>query len=200
MTRKRETQQRGLALPLWVALVGAAVVVLATSGYEISTHMENHDSFCASCHSEPETTYYDRSLAGDPTDLASFHATTDPATRCIDCHSGRGVPGRIHALTIGAGDLLAWQTGTATQPAPLTHPINDANCLKCHQDVPRTQNFNRHFHAFLSQWQAIDPDAATCVDCHAAHTTDGDPTLTYLNQARTTQVCQDCHSSARQRG
>lgn len=197
MTRKRAIRQRGLALPMWVVIIGAGMVVLATSGYAISTHMENDDSFCASCHTEPESTFYDRSIAGSPTDLASFHATTDPATRCIDCHSGKGVPGRIHALSIGAGDLIAWKTGTATQPAPLTHPIGDTNCLKCHQDVPRTRDFNRHFHAFLSRWQAIDPEAATCVDCHEAHTTDGDASLIFLNETRTRQVCQDCHSAIR---
>jgi predicted CXXCH cytochrome family protein len=99
-------------------------------------------------------------------------------------------------MVTGAGDLAAWVTGTAVQPAPLVHPITDGHCLKCHQDVPQTQNFQRHFHAFLSQWQAMDPNAATCVDCHSAHTTDGSANSKYLNDARTRQVCESCHRAA----
>jgi predicted CXXCH cytochrome family protein len=59
-----------------------------------------------------------------------------------------------------------------------------------------TRDFNRHFHAFLPRWQAIDANAARCVDCHTSHTTDGDPGLTFLNQQKTTAVCSRCHQTA----
>ena len=59
-----------------------------------------------------------------------------------------------------------------------------------------TRSFNRHFHRFLSQWQAVDKNAATCVSCHAGHAADGDPTLSFLNEQRATDVCQACHRVA----
>jgi len=43
---------------------------------------ENHNSFCASCHTEGEQTFFDRSLASDPIDLASIHNIKEQA-RCI---------------------------------------------------------------------------------------------------------------------
>jgi predicted CXXCH cytochrome family protein len=190
---KRETRRfrRLLLIGGMGALVG--VVLLIGSGVE-AAHLENRDSFCASCHSEPESTYVDRSVATSPVDLASFHTTK--AVRCIDCHSGPGLGGRISALTLGARDLTHYLTGHYTQPAPQTRPVTDAQCTKCHADVAANQTFDNHFHVFLAQWQSLSPDAATCVSCHESHVTDGSADIGYLNQARTTQVCQACHAFA----
>ena len=105
--------RRKLILTL-VVLVPSVLVVLSAATAVTAMQFENHDNFCASCHSEPENTYFQREATAS-TDLASFHNTQD--VRCIDCHSGPGlVPGRISALTLGAKDLLAWMSGSARQP------------------------------------------------------------------------------------
>lgn len=132
--------------------------LLSFGTYETAAHLEEHDAFCASCHTEPETTFYQNTLAAEPVDRA------------------------------------AYVTRTAKQPAPLSSPIDDSNCLKCHQDITQTQDFNRYFHVFLAQWQQLDPNAGTCVDCHSAHTADGDPELGFLQENRAVQVCQSCHT------
>ncbi len=184
--------RRKLVIAL-VVLVPLVLVVLPAATAVTAMQFENRDDFCASCHSEPENTYYQRE-ATTSTDLASFHKTQD--VRCIDCHSGPGlVPGRISALTLGAKDLLAWVSGTARQPAPYTRPIDDANCLKCHQQVTQQRDFNNHFHVFLARWQAVDQNAATCVSCHQSHHTDGEAQLAFLNQNNTVSVCQSCHQT-----
>ncbi len=177
-----------LLVPLILVVLGAATAVTAMQ-------FENHDDFCASCHSQPEATYFQRE-ATTSTDLASFHHAE--AVRCIDCHSGPGlVPGRISALTMGAKDLVAWVTGSARQPAVQTRPLDDANCLKCHQAVTQGSDFNNHFHIFLSRWQAVDQNAATCVSCHQSHQTNGEAQLAFLNQDHTVAVCQSCHQVLR---
>ncbi len=51
-----------------------------------------------------------------------------------------------------------------------------------------------HFHYFLPQWQAKDPNAAKCVTCHEGHMTDGRQDIAWLNEQRTTAVCQQCHA------
>ncbi|MFN2194751.1 MAG: cytochrome c3 family protein [Anaerolineales bacterium] len=173
-----------------LALFGV-LFLFSVGTYETAARVEEHDAFCASCHTEPETSYYQNSLAADPVDLAAWHHGQE--VRCIDCHAGKGLPGRLGAMRIGAGDLVAYLAHTAKQPAPLTSPIGDSHCLKCHQDVTQTQDFNRHFHVFLAQWQQLDPQAGTCVSCHTAHTADGDPNLSFLQQDRTVQVCEACH-------
>ena len=184
----------GIALFVLVALIGSGGLLYAA-------HQEENDAFCASCHTQPETTYFARTQDAKATDLASWHhgkaGQSGQVTRCIDCHSGAGVSGRLNAMQIGSVDLIAYVTGQAKQPAPLTHPITDANCLKCHADVPTTQNFNRHFHTFLTRWQAADPKAASCVSCHAAHATDGLPNLVFLQRERAVQVCDNCHKVLR---
>ncbi len=190
--RKKSRRKLKIALVLLVPLI---LVVLGGATAVTAMQFENHDDFCASCHSEPESAYFQREAPAS-TDLASFHHTKD--VRCIDCHSGPGlVPGRISALTLGAKDLVAWVTGTARQPAVHTRPIDDANCLKCHQQVTQQRDFNNHFHVFLSRWQAMDSNAATCVSCHQSHQTNGEAQLAFLNQEHTVNVCQSCHQVLR---
>ena len=179
----------------WIAItVGAALVfglILATSGFAFAATKESSDPFCTSCHTQPESTFYQRSLA-TPVDLASVH--TEKKTRCIDCHSGEGTWGRMRAELLGAHNALAFYAKTATQPAKLTRSIGDENCLKCHQNVFPKVDINNHFHAFLPRWQTADPNAATCISCHQGHATDGDPKIMFLNESTTRAVCENCHS------
>ncbi len=187
--RKRRWPKVVIAVVAIVAGFAALSTVVAATAMQF----ENHDDFCASCHSEPESTFFQRTTASS-VDLASFHGAKD--VHCIDCHSGQGVaPGRVNSLMLGAKDLLAWVSGHATQPATQTRPIDDANCLKCHQDVTQQRTFNNHFHVFLSRWQALDKNAATCVSCHQSHHTNGEVQLAFLNRVDTTQVCQGCHQA-----
>jgi nitrate/TMAO reductase-like tetraheme cytochrome c subunit len=177
---------------LWLlALIPAVLIVLGVATVATAMSFENNDDFCASCHSEPESTFFKREAAA-PTDLASFHSTKQ--VNCIDCHSGVGlIPGRIDSFLLGTKDLIAWNLGRARQPAVHTHPIQDVNCLKCHTDLLKQQDMNNHFHIFLSRWQARDKNAATCVSCHQSHNTDGAVQLGFLNRVTTTAVCQACH-------
>ncbi len=202
-SRKRPAYRRSnpllslrLRWPVWAALAG--VLLFAGGGFTTAATLEERDSFCASCHSQPESTFYDRTQAA-AVDLASKHHASW-ATRCIDCHAGPNLTGRVSAMTLGARDLAAFVTHTDQQPAQLTVPISDANCLKCHADVLNTRSFNRHFHAFLARWQTLDPNAATCVSCHSSHSTDGDPTLIFLQTQRAQQVCDSCHQANIGRG
>jgi predicted CXXCH cytochrome family protein len=191
--KRERSPRRWLLLGGMVVLVG--LVLAIGSGVE-AAHLENRDSFCASCHSEPESTYVGRSIAAGPVDLASFHTTK--GVRCIDCHSGRGLGGRVSALTLGARDLTHYLTGHYTQPAPQTRPVTDVQCTKCHEDVFDARGFDNHFHELLPKWQELTPNAATCVSCHESHTTDGAADIAYLNQVRATDVCSACHAFAGQ--
>jgi len=179
-------------------LVGAGILCLVLFGLVIpmtAMQFENHNSFCASCHTEGEQTFYDRSTASDPVDLASIHNIKGQA-RCIDCHTGPGIIGRYGGLMAGSTDLINFFSGHYPQPAALEEPYPDANCLKCHADIFQKQEFNNHFHVFLPRWQAVDKNAATCVSCHLSHDITGDVKIGFLNEQTTTAVCQKCHSFA----
>jgi predicted CXXCH cytochrome family protein len=193
--RKKPASRRHTYHIEWrgIALVCGVVLVLTAASFGYAASKEENNSFCVSCHTQPESTYYGRFQAGTTVDLATFHNTK--ATKCIDCHSGSGVTGRISAMLLGARNAVAFFTKTARQPAPLTVPIKDDSCLKCHANVTATADFNNHFHAFLSRWQAADPNAAGCAACHTSHTTGGDAQAVFLSQTTTDQVCQSCHAA-----
>jgi hypothetical protein len=203
-----------------ITLVIALAIILPLSGFTFAASQETHDSFCASCHTQPESTYYQRSISNPPVDLASFH--TIQKTRCIDCHSGEGIAGRMQAELMGARNAALWYTGRSIQPAVLTYPISNANCLKCHQDVlarsyvPKMQTGifpggggggeggeeegrANHWHVFLPRWQARASNAATCVSCHPGHSTQGSALTGFQAEPSTQAECEACHRVLRER-
>ncbi len=191
----RKKQKRILSKPLWVGIVivGVVLFVTAIGGTAYALHIEENDGFCASCHTEPETTFVQQSQTQPPGTLAAFHAQTERFTaRCIDCHSGGGTFGRVDGLMQGQADLLAYWSGHYRDPAVTTAPLQDDSCLKCHQDIFARRDFNNHFHALLPRWQQGDPNAKGCVDCHTAHTTTADAQA-FLTRNTVTAVCNDCH-------
>jgi hypothetical protein len=189
-TYQRAKRSRLLRILLILAGTG---ILLAISGFGFAASQESRDAFCASCHTQPETSFYQRTIQGAPLDMASYHTTK--AIHCIDCHSGVGVSGRLSAELLGAHNALAWYTHTAVQPAPLTRPIPDINCLKCHQSVTTQTTLNNHFHGFLSRWQAVDPNAAACVSCHNGHLLGSRVENSFMNNSITNRVCETCHTA-----
>ncbi len=203
---------------LLIAIV--IVVILAAGGFAFAASQETHDAFCASCHTQPETTYYQRETGTAPIDLASFHSAQ--YARCIDCHSGVGLAGRLQAELLGARNAAKWYSGTAVQPAVLNYPIADANCLKCHQDVtqrsfvPKEQisvpgrgggegggegGRNNHWHAFLTRWQTATPaTAGTCTSCHGGHPTSGTAQTGFMDSQAVQNTCNACHQVLRREG
>ena len=194
-TRKRLLIMSGLAL--------CVALVLGVGGFSFVAAQEEQDSFCASCHTQPESTYYERSIAAQLVDLATAHKHEE--IRCIDCHSGVGLVGRIEAQMMGAQNALLWYTGAATQPAPLKYAIGDDHCVKCHADVT-TEQFDLaersklfgprgHYHAYLAQWKETDPQAkANCTTCHSGHDLGADAKSTWLVPASAEPTCEACHA------
>ena len=126
MAKKNAAQAK--KKPGWIPPVLAVLVVLIivigvpAGGFAYAASREQNDAFCSSCHTQPEATFYDRSIAAQPVDLASAHRVEN--TNCIDCHSGEGLPGRLSAELLGAQNAFKWVTKTAIQPAVLTVPTH----------------------------------------------------------------------------
>lgn len=193
ISRAERIRKLAAAPFVMVGIVATALALIAaTGGTAYAMQREDHDSFCASCHTQPEVQYYQQSLDKNATTLASFHAQKN--VRCIDCHSGGGPLGRISGLEQGFKDLLAYESGNYHKPAVTTNKLGDGSCTKCHPSTTTARDFNNHFHFFLSRWQAVDPNAAHCVDCHTSHT-QGDSTQAFLTQATVENICQECHAA-----
>ncbi|NOZ07178.1 MAG: hypothetical protein GXP41_12655 [Chloroflexi bacterium] len=171
------------------------LLIVGAGGTLYAAHLENSDSFCTSCHTEPESTFYQRTQAANTTDLASAHSLK--GVHCIQCHSGDGVMGRIDGMKLGVRDLSVYLQGNYPQPSALTHPYGDVQCVKCHDNIYQDRSFNNHFHKLLPQLtKAFPGQRITCIECHQGHSTKGEQKLAYLNRDTTGQVCQKCHRVA----
>jgi len=187
------------------------LILLAAGGFVFAANMESQDPFCSSCHSQPESTFVQRSAATQPVDLASYHTTQHML--CIDCHSGPGISGRLQAEIIGARNTIKWFTGTAVQPAVVSFPIRDQNCLKCYRAVaqkgfrpmqqflvlesalggPQGDGAKNHWHEQLARWQTASPQAGTCISCHSGHYDGTDSQSGFSNAQVVQSVCNACH-------
>jgi hypothetical protein len=203
-TKQHHGQKRKKAwLPRWplAGVVSLAsfglLVLLGAGGVAYSLNLENHDSFCASCHTEPESRYFQQSQDKNALTLASFH--TQKGVRCIDCHSSSGPLGRLTGLTQGTQDLIAYISGHYHSPAITLNKLDDGSCTKCHPGVEANADFNNHFHTFLPRWQAVNPQAGRCVDCHTSHPV-ADSTQVYFDVPTVQAVCEGCHTALRVEG
>lgn len=172
---------------------------LFCGGIPLAVQLENRDRFCASCHTEPESSYYYRSLVA-PNDLASTHAQLESSVRCIDCHSRQGLGGRAGSLQQGAHDLMEYLSNDYVQPAVSHNPIGDEGCTKCHSPISSKNSVvpfipsNSHYHiaSYLKEWDARDPlPFGTCASCHKTHLeigTQGETQAPSFNL-----FCEDCH-------
>jgi hypothetical protein len=191
MTPKRK-------LSLWIPLAAAGiVVVLLGAGFFGMMRLEETNTFCAACHTEPESEYVAR-MQETPADLAAFHQVEEQIN-CIDCHSGPGLPGRLGAILTGARNAALYVSGTMVQPARSLGPFPDSSCAKCHAEITRSERLNgqdNHFHAFLPRLARAQPaEALHCADCHGGHATDGEPGLAFLNRGHTRDTCERCHNA-----
>jgi predicted CXXCH cytochrome family protein len=204
-----------------LGLVIGVILLLPAVGVGASIWLENQNSFCASCHTEPETKYYQQSLLANPATLAAFHS--QKKILYIDCHSGAGPLGRAQGLQQGVDDLVIYLSGNYHKPGITSNPLGDDSCLKCHENidvqrapgsalppvqrqppVPGQGGFQQggrnrrqtdgHYHQFLQRWQANDPRAGHCVNCHSSHS-DGTTDAKYIAQNQVQQVCNRCHTA-----
>lgn len=173
------------ALSVIAASIGLAVAAAGSGLY-----LETRDSFCAGCHTQPETLYYERSIdtqAGG-VDLASFHHLAE-GTRCVDCHGGVGARARLGTLVLAAGDALQFVTGRYMQPAMMGQPLSNPNCRQCHEEAVMRQGFENHFHNLMD-----DPDAPLilCVACHISHQERDERTF-FVREDDVFPSCNRCH-------
>jgi hypothetical protein len=144
----------GLRWLRWGLGAVVAVLLVGIAGTGTGLTLEENDAFCISCHTQPEVTYFARSIDhshGRGIDLAARHAMlNDDPVKCIGCHSGPAFPERVWTvLTLGARDTLKYFSGRYNRPGQTHYPIQNPNCERCHQDAAHGPGFNNHFHNLL---------------------------------------------------
>ena len=183
-------------MPRLITLAIAAVVallILSGGGAAYALSLENHDDFCASCHTQPEAEFVARAQRQPVADLASAHLAKQ--VHCIDCHSGPPPAGRAGGLAQRAQDYAAYLSGNFHHPAITTRPLPDANCVRCHAGLFTDKQLKNHWHFYLPDWQTRQPQqAAQCITCHTSHTMGTSLVVKYAFDAQTNPVCEACHT------
>jgi hypothetical protein len=184
MTRSRAVV--GLVLLMVAGLVGVV------GGIVVGFQLESHDSFCASCHTQPETQFYRQSTdrSAPPVDLAASHAQETKHVRCINCHGGVELGQHLRTFfRLAVYDTLKFYTGNYKQPARTSVPIPNATCAYCHAAALTAAGFDNHFHNMLAS-QGAPPLA--CVDCHPGHVA-ADAEAKFVIRRVVFPECNACH-------
>ncbi|MBI3361872.1 MAG: hypothetical protein HY023_12265 [Chloroflexi bacterium] len=190
------TYSRRLA---WLRWGLPLAVLLALIPIPVISRLEERDTFCASCHTAPEVTYFQRAQMASGgqapvLDLSSSHYVVAENFRCINCHRGNmGAAHRVTTLALGARDLLIFISGRADQSIEKTKievpELLTAGCVECHGKSLLVVGFANHFHNKLPEayalWKAGGKLAAP-PDLPNADTS-------MLKQYDTSVRCLDCH-------
>ncbi|MBW8010734.1 MAG: hypothetical protein FVQ83_05745 [Chloroflexi bacterium] len=176
--------------------LGVLGLFLVAIVYTIGVQLESNDAFCASCHVEPETTYYQTSLNPQIADtLAAYHAGEN--TLCIDCHSRKWVPGRLWAQWGGLQNLVSFWSGNFRSPSETTRPVGDSGCSKCHSDLTWVSERPGHYHSpwLRSSWRSAGGPVNTCEACHPSHEPFSSIGERFMDIDLTKAQCDACHDA-----
>jgi hypothetical protein len=181
----------------WLPWTVLACALLAPAGWIASDVLERSNDFCNACHLDANTRlhidirndYDDR----PPQSLAAAHAGAEAGSvLCIDCHGGVGLVGRARVKALAAKDAFFWITGRFEEPQQMSHPLWDADCLRCHPafDTSPSEFGPRRFHELGVHNAGLDID---CVDCHSSHEPGGAGDYFFLRVALVRERCAACH-------
>jgi hypothetical protein len=178
----------------WLA-IGAGIVILAVAlSVLYVSHQEQANTFCVSCHTEPEMTYLARYIRAveqqSAEDLAAFHYRKQEI-QCIACHVGEGVAGRAEVLAFGAHNAFKRYTGFLQQPATIILPVQNEACLKCHEPRIRQPGFENHMHN-KPYYNPEPVPFIRCTDCHPSHRPADERTMFQFRETILPR-CEFCH-------
>ena len=203
--------RRGTGVRAGVAAAGAALAAasLAGIGWVVSDRLAQDNDFCNACHL-PSGAPLHRELRRDfdapvPASLAAAHARVQAPPhpdgfRCIDCHGGVGLSGRLRVKLVSARDATVWAFGSFEEPSGMRVPLGDADCARCHASFRPFQpgsGRSRGFHQIA--FHNADLGVA-CVECHAVHRPGGDPASHFVRAEPVRAQCARCHAEFEEEG
>ena len=199
---------RGFAIGALAAAMLAAS--LGAAGWAVSDSLEQDNDFCNACHVSKETPLH-REIRRDfdarpAASLAGAHAVAgaahrdDGALRCIDCHGGTSLAGRVRVKALAAKDAFFYLGGRFEEPRAMRWPLWDEDCRKCHASfAERSPESGRSpgFHELAVHNAGL---GVGCVECHRVHASGGDPDVNFLDTGAVRAQCARCHSQFAQGG
>jgi nitrate/TMAO reductase-like tetraheme cytochrome c subunit len=187
-----------------LAIAAAVGIVCAPAGWVVTDVLEQRNDFCNACHLEPGAPLHIRIRrdfdAAPPATLAAAHGAArvegraDAAFRCIDCHGGVGLAGRLRVKTLAARDAFWYVTGHFEEPDAMRWPLRDADCRRCHAHFDESQAEAWQSPRFHQLGVHNVKLGVACVECHQSHVAGGNPDAYFLDAAHVRSRCARCHS------
>jgi nitrate/TMAO reductase-like tetraheme cytochrome c subunit len=186
-----------------LAAAAAAGAVAASGGWVLTDRLEQENDFCNACHLSPGVALH-RDVRRDfdaptPASLAAAHAAAgndardDGAFRCIDCHGGVSLAGRVRVKLLAAQDAFWWVVGSFEEPDGMRWPLWDEDCLQCHPrfDERAVESWETpRFHQLPVHNVDLGVD---CVECHLSHEAGVRADAHFLHAVSVRTQCARCH-------
>lgn len=190
--------------PLIIIGLIFGLLVLGSASFVGATVLEEHDSFCAVCHTVPESTYVDRAntvianTSATVPDLATVHylqaVQKNQSFACIDCHRGdSSLSGRAQTIGLGAHDVVVFLSGKGDptiEKTQITRPdLVNAACIGCHTATLLTvKGTPSHEHNFLPATAALVASGSQLITSG-----NGGGRFRRVRTIDTTVTCTSCH-------
>ena len=187
---------------LIAAITSALAAPLAWWGTD---RLEENDAFCSACHLPSGAPLHERNRADfrarPAVSLAVAHAVAgnrareDGAFRCIDCHGGTGLAGRVRVKLLSARDAAVYVTRHFEEPRGMRWPLRDDDCRRCHATFASAASTANEweapaFHQVIVHNRELGVD---CVECHQAHPRGGLAERNFLHPDPVREQCARCH-------
>ena len=164
--------------------------------YSISAFVEAEDTFCISCHTEPEITYYNDSQNKNAKEtLAAFHGGKD--TKCIDCHSRPNITGKLWAQINGLKHAIVYLSGDYEPVSKTSRPVGESGCTKCHSEIFWSLERPSHYHSPLlkDDWKKAGGPSNLCEVCHPSHLKKSTEENNFMVRKEMHKQCKKCHKA-----
>jgi nitrate/TMAO reductase-like tetraheme cytochrome c subunit len=118
----------------------------------------------------------------------------DGALRCIDCHGGSSLAGRLRVKALAAKDAFFYLSGRFEEPRAMRWPLWDEDCRKCHASFAERSSESWRSPGFHELAVHNARLGVGCVECHQVHESGGDPSVNFLDTGAVRAQCARCHS------
>jgi nitrate/TMAO reductase-like tetraheme cytochrome c subunit len=143
------------------ALVATPAAVVAVANYHTFVGIHEVEA-CNRCHVMRPMVNDMRDPASDTLAARHFKNRWIPRDQCYACHSDYGLDGDLAAKMEGFRHLARYTTRTYHEPIQYRGVFDNANCLKCHAQMPKFEAVPWH-HTVEA---ALARNETSCLNCH----------------------------------
>ena len=145
----------------FAALVATPAAVVAVANYHTFVGVHEVEA-CNRCHVMRPMVNDMMDPGSDTLAARHFKNRWIPKDQCYACHSDYGLSGDLAAKMEGFRHLARYTTRTYHEPIRYRGVFDNANCLKCHAQMPKFEAVPWHH----TVKESLDKSETSCLNCH----------------------------------